>query len=286
MRERIDIQKMANIAIIVNAVQIAAVLVLAVLIVTNDIALFSLGWVRTIVVVAAVLVCWGAAVDIREAQTTLSVHRQAVALEEAYAQLETLNRTLRAQRHDFMNHLQVVYSLIEMDEPKEACEYIERVHGDLQRVGSVMRTDSPAINALLSAKLSDCERRGIRATLTISSPWQGLPVPGWEMCRVLGNLIDNAMDALAGRENPQLTISLFEDVKSYRFQVENNGPEIPEEVRRRIFSAGFTTKQQGQGMGLHIVEQILTQHGGQIEVASDDARTLFSGFLPKSGTVG
>ncbi len=286
MRERIDIQKMANIAIIVNAVQIAAVLVLAVLIVTHDVSLLSLAWVRTIVAVAAVLVCWGAAVDIREAQTTLSVHRQARALEEAYAQLETLNRTLRAQRHDFMNHLQVVYSLIEMQEPAEACEYIERVHGDLQRVGNVMRTDSPAINALLSAKLSDCDRRGIRAELTISSPWQGLPVPGWEMCRVLGNLIDNAMDALAGCESPLLSVALFEDVKSFRFQVENNGPAIPEEARQRIFSAGFTTKPQGQGMGLHIVSEVLAQHGGDIEVASDDARTVFSGFLPKTGVQG
>ena len=57
-------------------------------------------------------------------------------LEEAYGQLESLNREMRAQRHDFMNHLQVVYSLIEMNESGEAMEYMDRVYGDIGAYGA------------------------------------------------------------------------------------------------------------------------------------------------------
>ena len=112
--------------------------------------------------------------------------------------------------------------------------------------------------------------------------WDALPLPGWEMCRVLSNLVDNAMDALAGAPSPQLWITLAEDVKSYAFEVKNNGPAIPEKHLASIFEPGFSGKGEGRGMGLHIARETMRHAGGDLTVESSDAFTAFRGVLPKS----
>ena len=259
MRERVDVRKAAVYSIVMNVLQVAAVIVLAVMLIRAPSRL-DMKLYRFMIFVCAVTVCWGALMDIGAALTHVRAKRQADEIEAAYKQMEELNRTLRAQRHDFMNHIQVVYSLIEMDEPQEACDYMDRVYGDIQRVNRALKTDSVAINALLQAKLADCERRGIQMELDIRASWKNLSMPAWEMCRVLGNLIDNAIDAMHETKAPLLVVSLFEDLKACRFEVKNNGPVIPAQTAAHIFTPGFTTKRTGQGMGLFIVQRLSLIH--------------------------
>ena len=109
-----------------------------------------------------------------------------------------------------------------------------------------------------------------------------MPLPAWEMCRVLSNLIDNAMDALEGRPDPRLWITLGEDVKSYSFEVKNNGPAIPEKNLASIFDAGFSGKGEGRGMGLYIARETMRSADGDLTVESDKEFTAFHGFLPKA----
>ncbi len=289
MRERVNITKVSGYAIIANALQILFATGILVY------ALWDPGFRLTgpteklLVAIMALVVVWGAALDIREAYNARRTALQARMLEDALGQLESLNGTLRAQRHDFMNHLQVVYSLMEMEEYGEAREYIERVYGDIQRVGKALKTSLPAVNALLAAKEAACREKGIALELDFTSSWQGIPMPAWELCRVLGNLIDNAMDALLSvpeAERPpagmRISVSLGEDVQAFTFAVANNGPAIPPELQRSIFQMGFTTKRAGRGMGLHIVSELMRAYSGTISLESTDAETRFSGSLPRS----
>ncbi len=230
------------------------------------------------------IVAWGAVLDIREARGAVRVAEQAQMLEDAYGQLETLNGTLRKERHDFKNHLQVIYALTELGDGGEVLAYIESLNLDIRRTGSALKTAIPAVNALIAAKKQECADHGIALETEISSPWQGMPVPGWEMCRVLGNLIDNARDALLespDREKPAITLSIGEGEGEFTFSVANNGPAIPAKLRESIFQMGFTTKSEGHGSGLSIVREIVTEAGGRIEVESDERRTVFSGRIPK-----
>jgi sensor histidine kinase regulating citrate/malate metabolism len=230
----------------------------------------------------ALIVVWGAALDIRDAFAARKLNRQSDMLEDALSRVNELNGTLRAQRHDFMNHLQVVFGLLDMGENADARAYIERVYGDIQRVGKALKTSIPAVNALLAAKLSECQARHIEAKLETQSAWNGVPAADWELCRVLGNIIDNALDALKGRTSAHLTVSIGETLREYTFSVENDGPPIPEEMMGSIFEQGATTHGEGRGMGLFIVKEIMEAYGGRIEVASDERATRFSGFLPKA----
>ena len=74
-------------------------------------------------------------------------------LMESFRNLEQLNSTLRAQRHDYLNHLQVVYGMMELEEYEELQQYLEPVYKDMMKTGKALRTSKPAINALLKAKM-------------------------------------------------------------------------------------------------------------------------------------
>ncbi len=204
-------------------------------------------------------------------------------LQDTYAKLERLNTTLRGQRHDFMNHLQVVHSLIEMEEFKPASEYIEKVYGDIQKVSRVMKTSNAAVNALLQAKLLSCEKYGITAELKVTTQLKELKIPSWEFCRVLGNLLDNAIYALQEKDNDKvLEIELYEDLKFFYFKVADNGTPVEPQLFDKIFEPGFTTKgDKGEGMGLAISREIIGNYGGSISVSTDAHTTSFSGTIPK-----
>lgn len=280
MKKQVDIRKTVTYSVAINAVQIAAVMAIALYLLFSGEQAVHPSSIRIGIVVAALLVAWGAVVDIRDALSTARALDRVISMERSVAALEELNNTLRAQRHDFLNHLQVVYSLMEMREYKEAQDYIERVYGDIRAVSRVLRTANPAVNALLKVKLAACEKQGVKVELNITSAWKDLSIPGWEMCKVLGNLIDNALDAMKDTKNPRLTITLSEDLKAFRFSVANNGPDIPPQDLGRIFQAGITTKAEGHGMGLFIVRSTLRERGGDIEVTSG-GETVFSGWVPK-----
>jgi len=278
-QRRLNLKKAAVTAVVINTLQVLAVVALAIYIFwqsdgLNRLEIFGL-WVISLVIV------WGAVVDIRDAFAAIRTGEESDMLEEALGQLEKLNLTLRKQRHDFMNHLQVVFGLIELDQKDEAREYVEHIYGDIQRVGRSMKTTLPAVNALLAAKMADCEQQNVAAQFEITSDWDGMPMPAWELCRVLGNLIDNALEALDGVVEPRLKVTMGETVALYTFCVEDNGEGMSESVLHSVFQAGFTTKKTGHGMGLAIVRDILEQYGGRIEAASEPGRTVFSGHVPK-----
>ncbi len=284
LRERLNVRKTTRLAVIINALQILAIGGVFLYVLLNEVALLSHNAELALLGCCLLIVVWGAIIDIRDAFITRRIAEQTAMIEEAYQQLEELNGTLRKQRHDFMNHLQVVFSLTELEEYGEAMQYIERVYGDIQRVSSMLKTSIPAVNALISAKQADCEEHGVKFETEISSAWEGMPVSGWEMCRIFGNLIDNARDAILDAGSPAdkyIRVTLAETPSAFTFAVANNGPRIPKKHMQELFVQGFTTKSDGHGSGLCIDKEIIDSCDGKISVDSQDEETVFSGVIPK-----
>ena len=286
--KNVSVRKATNYAVVINALQILLILVMLFAIIVVPEIETSYKLLLALTIVASLVIIWGAVVDIREALHTRKLLNQLDDMDNTIDAMSQFNNTLRAQRHDFLNHLQVVYSLIEMEEYGEANDYIEQVYGRITAVSRVMKTANPAVNALLQVKVAACEKAGIAAEVSITSKWEALEatLPDWEMCKVLSNLIDNAIDAMENvpEEKRILRIALAENVKQYTFRVENTGEKIPETIREHIFIPGFTTKGDGHGMGLHIVRRTLQERGGDISVVSDEQATVFSGYVPKQAT--
>lgn len=273
-----DVNKATLYAIVVNALQIAALIVF--------VLYAALGREQNrralivIVVVAALIAIYGASIDIQEALRTRHRERTISELQTTNDQMDALNLKLRAQRHDFLNHIQVVYSLLEMGENAEAADYLERVYAQLRTVSKVMRTQVTAFNALLQVKNAACEERGIQLDIDIRTPLEGLPVPAWEICCIIGNLMDNAMDALQDRADGKIRLLVREDLRRFLFTVQNNGAPIPQGLRESIFEPGFSTKGEGRGMGLSIVRKTLGEFGGQIAL-EDGPETAFTVTIPR-----
>lgn len=279
----IDIGKAALYAIIINGLQIAMLVVFVVYVLLDaPQGERSLDRIQVLAVVCAAMAAWGAAIDIRQGMLARRRARAMVDLEQTNTQMDALNHTLRAQRHDFLNHLQVVYSLMEMREYNEATNYLEKVYGEIRALSSVLRTGSAAVNALLQVKAAACQDMGIALEMDIQSRLEGLSMPSWELCRVLSNLLDNAMEAAKAAPQPRVVLTIGEHLRGFLLSVRNNGPAIPPEMRDRLFEPGVSTKGEGRGMGLAIVRQTLEDHGGEIDFTSDGARTVFQVKVPKA----
>jgi two-component system, LytTR family, sensor histidine kinase AgrC len=285
MKKKLNINKTVITIIVLNTIQIG---VIAAIIIYNfmnksGLAEFERYSPREILLILVILTVFiSSFLIIKDVKAMTVDNCEYHMVKDSLHQVEELNNTLRAQRHDFMNHLQVVYSLMEMKDYTEAQDYIEKIYNDIQRVNEVLRTSNPAINALLQAKRLYGEKRGIEVELYITSQFKDLRIPSWEFCRVLGNIIDNGIYALSeGNGYKTMEIELYEDLKVYGFRIKNNGPRIAETIKDKIFQSGFTTKKdKGEGMGLAISQEILRQYGGDIKVDSQELNTIFHGWVP------
>ena len=203
---------------------------------------------------------------------------------ESLHNLEKLNTTLRAQRHDYLNHFQVIYGLMELGEYEEAKKYLDPVFKDIMKVSRALKTKEPAVNALIQVKMEASERSGIDFYPEIRSELGALPIEVWNLCKILSNLIDNSIDILVKtqQEEKKINLDIFEDMEYYCFIVSNNGPAIPAEMQTEIFKVGVSSKkEEGHGMGLYIVSQIVKEAFGEIELISTKERTSFSIRIPK-----
>lgn len=201
------------------------------------------------------------------------------ALRESIDNLSKLNDKLRMDRHDYLNQLQVVYGLMELEEYDEMNAYLRKVYKELMKTGKAVKTSKPAVNALLAAKSAEAEAKEIEFLIEVKSDLKNLNIEDWELCKVLSNLTDNAVKALEDSDvqEKKITINITETQQQYIFSVENNGPRIPEDIRDSIFKKGFTTKkEEGHGMGLAIVSEIVSKAKGKIELKSDEEETAFT----------
>ena len=207
----INVPKMAWILWAVNITQMAVLALLLIMLVTGHENLPD--W-------ALVFICLTVAMSnvimTRSGRTVAGYKQQVEEMDELIHNQDDLNRQLRMQRHDFINHLQVIYALLQMDESDQAMEYMDKVYKDLQRVGSLLKTKSSAVNGLLAAKSVQGEKRGIRMAFDITTGLGDLPLEDWELCRVLSNLIDNAMDAAESSQDAAVELKLWEDIQGLR----------------------------------------------------------------------
>lgn len=199
-------------------------------------------------------------------------------LMESYSSIQELNGRLRSQRHDYLNHLQVVYGMLELHEYEELHDYLTPIYKDMMKIGKAIKTSIPAVNALLMAKMGTAEAEKIDFYVEVKSDLKKLKVEPWELCKVLSNLIDNAVTALEEKEgDKKIALDINEERDFYVFVVSDNGPPILEEYKSMIFKQGFSTKQEeGHGVGLSIVAGILKENRGSIQVDSNEDETSFT----------
>ncbi|MEO5993985.1 MAG: ATP-binding protein [Arthrobacter sp.] len=223
---------------------------------------------------------------------TVATIRDRTEIESLGSELETmrtLSDALRAQTHEHANRLHTIVSLMELGRGTEALEFATQDLELSQRLTDdvVSSIDEPVLGALIMGKAAEAHERGVELALTTagtgtgSSAATGLAVQ--DLVAILGNLLDNAIDAAAEAPAPKLVeLTVAASTGSLEITVEDSGPGIDPQAVEDIFRHGFSTKTPGpfgRGLGLALVRQAVLRLGGTMTITSP-AGAMFRVTLP------
>jgi len=193
----------------------------------------------------------------------------------------SFTESLRAQQHEFSNRMHAIAGLLELGHPDEALDFINEVRGTAADLDQTLRTHigSPQIVGLLLGKAAEASERGIELVIGDTTRLGEAPFRVQALTTILGNLIDNAFDALEGRPAPRrVRVEVIEAADAIRVEVSDNGPGIPRRLTNDIFERGFTTRRRSlvrhSGLGLSLVRRAVEQANGTIEVSKGPGATF------------
>nr|MCW2728749.1 ATPase [Aeromicrobium sp.] len=220
------------------------------------------------------------------AVTTMRDRTDLVSMQSQLSSNLSITDTLRAQTHEFANQLHTISGLVQLGEYDEVTSLVGVLTRRRAEISDAVtqRVSDPAVAALLIAKSSVAAEAGVTLTLTPSSRLGALgPATSADLTTIIGNLVDNAVDACKAGASPAVTVDLTETGSQIDLVVRDNGPGVPSELADAIFTRGFSTKLDvlgGRGIGLPLVRLICTQRGGTVTV-THDAGAVFHVRLPK-----
>jgi len=230
---------------------------------------------------------------------TVAILRDQTELQSLAGEIEsmrTLAGALRAQTHEHSNRLHTIVSLIELGRGDEALQFAARDLQQSQQLTDevVAAVDEPFITALLVGKAAQANELGVNLAITAGSTGAGAPASGTgldpaDLVTIVGNLLDNAFDAVtapaagsAPARDKEVSVDFLSTPDRLWIEVRDNGPGLTGEALQRAFDLGFSTKPagvQGRGIGLALVRQTVSRLQGDITVEDDDG-TVFTVGLP------
>jgi two-component system CitB family sensor kinase len=200
--------------------------------------------------------------------------------------VRSLTEALRAQQHEFSNRLHAVTGLLELGQIDEALGYLTELRGGAAQFADALRArvESPLIVGLLLGKAAEASERGLVLELSDDTWLSESPQKPQALMTILGNLIDNAFEALAGAAGSgRVVVSVVEDDGAISVRVADNGPGIPPGSAASIFQDGYTTKSDRgllrRGLGLALVHRLVQRLHGTISV-TEGPEPVFTVYLP------
>ena len=185
-----------------------------------------------------------------------------------------LTAALRAQEHEFANRLHVIAGLLEFGGPAEAAAYLAEISQTSLGKGEGLRARiaPPAIAALLMAKVTIAAEQDVEVVIDDSSHLDQPTVDPQALITIIGNLINNAVDAVAGQPSPRLVTVHLDDRDGEIFiSVTDTGPGVEPDAIDEIFIDGYSTKtprgQMRRGLGLALIRRLVHRAGGSITVS-------------------
>lgn len=192
---------------------------------------------------------------------------------------------LRAQTHEFMNKLHIILGMVHMKCYDELVEYINSIASKYQeQVGFVIRhIKDPVLAGFILGKMS--YSREVKVEFILSEECF-VPEPEereitHELVTILGNLVDNAMEAVKDCKSKIVNLDLVYEDDILTIEVSDTGSGISDELKNEIFVRGYSTKGDNRGLGLYLVQKTVERLGGDIEIFSEIGNgTTFTIYLP------
>ncbi|MDI6707277.1 MAG: ATP-binding protein [Bacillota bacterium] len=219
--------------------------------------------------------------SITEVEKNASRAAEADLIKSHLDQIGMLVESLNKSRHEYAGHIQTIQSMLNLGKADKAIEYIEGIAERYWPCDEMVYVDHPALTALLNSKKTAAELKGVKFAFCAKCDLKNIPVKPWDLYSLVGNLLDNAFEAVVCNQGPKrVGLEIKHEQGNYVIYVHSNGPRIPDKLKEEIFNPGFTTKGScASGYGLYFVKKLVEEYDGNIEVISGD-KTTFIICLP------
>lgn len=196
-----------------------------------------------------------------------------------YREVDNMYRQIRGWRHDYRNHIQTMKVLAEKEDLAFLRDYLDMLDTDLNTVDLAVKTGNPMADAIINSKISLAKSRGIPVKIDAHIPVK-LSMSELDLCCILGNLFDNAMEASLKLPEDQRLIRVYMDMKGTQLYISftNFTADKKRQKQGGIFAS---TKGQGHGFGLVRIDAIVDRLEGYLSRNSEDGAFTTEILLPQ-----
>jgi len=207
-------------------------------------------------------------------------NKEILTTQETYVEeIDNLFTTIRGQRHDFLNHVQVIQAFVRKGKTEELERYVTELVGEIVEINDLIQIGHPALAALIKSKMVFALDRKIDLRYSFEGMDRiGRGIASVDYVKIAGNLLDNALDEVLHRppEERWVEIQGWTDEENFYLSVSNPARSVTEEQKANMFRPGFTTKTKGahSGLGLSIVKERVVHYQGEVEVEAEPDQVL------------
>ena len=204
-------------------------------------------------------------------------------IETHYAEVENMYKQIRGWRHDYMNHIQAMKSYAASGDMEAIARYLDELDSDLTTIDAAIKTGNKMADAILNSKISLA--RSLKINIVADAQIAvALNTSQLDLCIIIGNLLDNAIEACLALPEEERKIRIYMEMKNTQLYMSFTNTAAPGK-KQKLGGAGgrfASTKGAGHGFGLARVDNIVERHGGYINRNSEDGAYTTEVLLPQS----
>lgn len=200
-------------------------------------------------------------------------------IETHYREVENMYRQIRGWRHDYRNHIQTMKVLAANGDMDALKAYLDELDTDLNTVDTVVKTGNPMADAILNSKISLARSRNIPTQVDAHIPVK-LKMSELDLCCIIGNLFDNAMEASMALPEGKRLIRVYMDMKGTQLYISFTNFTAAKKLSK--VGRGFkTSKGEGHGFGLVRMDDIVSRYDGYLSRNSEDGAFTTEILIPQ-----
>lgn len=200
-------------------------------------------------------------------------------IETHYREVENMYRQIRGWRHDYRNHIQMMKALAVNNDMDGLRAYLDELDEDLNTVDTVIKTGNAMADAILNSKISLAKAKDIPVYVDAHIPVK-LRMSELDLCVIIGNLFDNAIEASLGLPQNERMIRVYMDMKGTQLYISFTN-FTAQKKREKIGGLFQTTKGEGHGFGLVRIDNIIERLDGYLSRNSEDGAFTTEILIPQ-----